>query len=115
PSGTPSALVDTPRIPPSHGKQVDGCFQAPAERSMRSLLVAISLVVFSQASAVAAQNPSATIRVQVRVSEKPVEGAEVIVAGVTYRTDTSGATTVTTAPGTVEVTVVNAGFAAATT
>jgi outer membrane receptor for ferrienterochelin and colicins len=81
---------------------------------MRSLLIAISLIVSSQASAVAAQNPTATIRVQVRASEKPVEGAEVIVAGTTYRTDTSGATTVATAPGMVVVTVVKAGFAAAT-
>jgi outer membrane receptor for ferrienterochelin and colicins len=81
---------------------------------MRSLLVAISLVVSSQASAVAAQNSPGTIRVQVRASEKPVEGAEVTVGGATYRTDTSGATTAVTAPGTVEITVVKAGFAPAT-
>ena len=35
-------------------------------------------------------------------------------AGATHRTDASGTTTVTTAPGTVEVTVVKAGFAPAT-
>jgi TonB-dependent Receptor Plug Domain len=81
---------------------------------MRSLLLAISVVVFSQASTVAAQNPTATIRVQVRASEKPVEDAEVVVAGTTYRTDAAGLTTVTTAPGAVEVTVLKAGFAPAT-
>ena len=81
---------------------------------MRALLLAIGLGVFSQASAVAAQNPTATIRVQVRASEKPVEGAEVIAAGVTYRTDSSGNATLATAPGTVDITVVKAGFAAAT-
>ena len=37
-----------------------------------------------------------------------------VVAGATYRTDASGTTTVATAPGTVEVTVVKAGFAPAT-
>jgi outer membrane receptor for ferrienterochelin and colicins len=81
---------------------------------MRSLLLAISLVVLSSALAIAAQTPTATIRVQVRASEKPVEDAEVIVAGATYRTDASGTTTVATSPGTVTVTVVKAGFAAAT-
>jgi outer membrane receptor for ferrienterochelin and colicins len=79
---------------------------------MRSLLFAISVVVFSQASGIAAQNPTATIRVQVRASEKPVEDAEVVVAGTTRRTDASG--TITTAPGTVDLTVLKAGFAPAT-
>jgi outer membrane receptor for ferrienterochelin and colicins len=81
---------------------------------MRALLLAIGLGVFSQPSAVAAQNPTATIRVQVRAAEMPVEGAEVIAAGVTYRTDSSGGATLATAPGTVDITVVKAGFAAAT-
>lgn len=81
---------------------------------MRSLLLAMSVFVFSQAPTIAAQNPTATIRVQVRASEKPVEDAEVVVAGTTHRTDASGTTTVTTAPGRVEVTVVKAGLAPAT-
>jgi outer membrane receptor for ferrienterochelin and colicins len=81
---------------------------------MRSLLLATTIVGFSQASAIGAQSPAATIRVQVRASEKPVENAEVVVAGITHRTDASGATIVTTLPGAVEVTVVKAGFAPAT-
>lgn len=81
---------------------------------MRSLLLAISVFVFFEASTIAAQNPAATIRVQVRASEKPVEDAEVVVAGATHHTDAAGATTVTTPPGMVEVTVVKAGFTPAT-
>lgn len=52
---------------------------------MRSLLLAISLIASSLASAIAAQNPTATIRVQVRASEKPVEGASVEVVAGTVR------------------------------
>lgn len=81
---------------------------------MRSLLLAISVLVLSQALTIAAQAPTATIRVQVRASDEPVEDAEVVVAGTTLRTDASGTATVTTAPGTVEVTVVKVGFVPAT-
>ena len=81
---------------------------------MRSLLIAMIVLVCSQASAIGLQNPAATIRVQVRASDKPVEGAEVIVAGTTYRTDASGTTTISTAPGTVDVVVSKAGFAPST-
>jgi iron complex outermembrane receptor protein len=77
---------------------------------MRSLLLTMSVLVCSQGSAIAAQDPMATIRVQVRASEEPVEDAEVVVAGTTHRTDASGTATVTTAPGAVEVTVVKVGF-----
>ena len=42
PSGTPSALVDPPRKSTDSRKQMDGCVQAPAERSMRPLLLAMS-------------------------------------------------------------------------
>jgi uncharacterized membrane protein len=81
---------------------------------MRSLLLAFSVFVSFQASIIAAQNQTGTIRVQVRAAGNPVAGAEVAVAGVTHRTDTSGATTVTTVPGKVDITVVKAGFATAT-
>ena len=81
---------------------------------MRSLLLAISVFVFFQASMIAAQNQTGTIRVQVRAAGKPVENAEVVVAGTTYRTDGSGTTTVTAVPGTVELTVVKTDFAPAT-
>jgi iron complex outermembrane receptor protein len=54
------------------------------------------------------------VRVQVRAGQKPVDDAEVVVAGTTYRTDAAGATTITTAPGTVDITVLKSGFAATT-
>jgi iron complex outermembrane receptor protein len=47
-------------------------------------------------------------------AKKPVEDAEVVVAGATYRTDAAGATTITTAAGTVEITVLKSGFASTT-
>jgi outer membrane receptor for ferrienterochelin and colicins len=81
---------------------------------MRSLLLAMSVCVFLHASTIAAQNQTATIRVQVRAAEHPVENAEVVVTGATHRTDASGTTTITAVPGIVELTVVKAGFAAAT-
>ena len=82
---------------------------------MRSLLLAIHVVVLAHASTLVAQNVTATIRVEVRASEKPVEGAEVVVAGATHRTDNSGLVTVTAvAAGSVEVNVVKSGFAPAT-
>jgi iron complex outermembrane receptor protein len=80
---------------------------------MRSLFLATSVLVFSQAS-LAAQGQTGTIRVRVRAAEKPVENAEVVVAGTTHRTDASGTTTVTAVPGTVDLTVVKTGFAPAT-
>jgi hypothetical protein len=54
------------------------------------------------------------LRVQVRAEEKPVENAQVVVAGATHRTDPSGTTTVTAMPGTIELMVVKSGFAPAT-
>src|SRR4029450_6907854 len=81
---------------------------------MRSVLLAFAVVVFHQASTSAAQSPTATIRVQVHASQKPVENAEVIVAGATHRTDASGAAMITTPAGKVEVTVVKSGFAPVT-
>jgi len=80
---------------------------------MRSVLLVGVLLSF-QASVFDAQEQVATVRVQVRASDKPVEGAEVVVAGVTHRTDTAGTATITTAPGKVDVTVLRTGFATAT-
>ncbi|MGQ0735848.1 MAG: TonB-dependent receptor [Acidobacteriota bacterium] len=81
---------------------------------MRSLVLAITVAMFLPASPTGAQGPTATIRVQVLASAKPVEGAEVMVAGGTQRTDASGTTVITTAPGTVEISVVKTGFVSAT-
>jgi iron complex outermembrane receptor protein len=72
------------------------------------------VAVFLQSSPIAAQDPPAAIRVQVRASEKPVADAQVIVAGTTYRTDAAGTTTIVASAGLVDITVVKAGFAPAT-
>ncbi len=81
---------------------------------MRLLFLGIGVALWLQVSTFAAQDQSATIRVHVRAADKPVADAEVFVAGTTYRTDTSGTLTVTTAPGNVEITVVKTGFAPVT-
>lgn len=94
---------------------MNGCAHPlPGGWSMRALLLAIAVIVFFQVSTISAQNPTATLRVQVRASEKPVEDAQVIVAGTTHNTDVSGTTTILATPGVVDVTVVKAGFAPAT-
>src|SRR5688572_14604185 len=87
-------------------------FSAPIS-PIRSLLFATSVLVLFHGSLVA-QSQTGTIRVQVRAAEQPVEGAEVVVVGTTYRTDATGTTIVTAVPGTVELTVVKTGFAPAT-
>src|SRR5690242_1030965 len=74
----------------------------------------MGVAVFLQSSPIAAQDPPAAIRVQVRASEKPVPDAQVIVAGTTYRTDATGTTTIVASAGLVDITVVKAGFAPAT-
>ena len=62
------------------------------------------------AATIAAQNQTATVRVHVRAADKPVEGAEVVVGGMTQRTDAAGTTTMVTVPGAVEITVLKSGF-----
>jgi hypothetical protein len=64
---------------------------------------------------IAAQSQTGTVLVQVRAAQKLIEDAEVIVAGASLRTDASGTTTVVTAAGNVEITVVKPGFAPVTT
>ena len=80
-----------------------------------TLLSTLCLFVLSQAATNGGQTPTATLRVQVRASEKPVVDAEVIVAAATHRTDASGTATVTAAPGQVEIRVAKAGFLSVTT
>src|SRR4051812_1212176 len=81
---------------------------------MRSLLIAMGVLVGCQFS-IAAQSQTGTIHVQVRAAQKPIGDAEVIVAGASHRTDASGTTTVVTASGNVDITVVKPGFAPLTT
>ena len=80
---------------------------------MRSLVL-VSVLVCCWAATIAAQNQTATVRVQVRAAGKPVEGAEVLVGGTTQRTDAAGTATIVTVPGSVEVTVLKSGFAPTT-
>ena len=61
----------------------------------------------------AAQNP-AVIRVEVRAAGRPVADAEVVVAGNSYRTDTAGKVTISSAPGTIAIAIVKDGFVPAT-
>ena len=81
---------------------------------MRFLVLTFIALVCSSTGTIGAQSQTATVRVQVRAAEKPVEGAEVVVAGATHRTDAAGTTTISTVPGTVELTVLKPGFAPAT-
>jgi hypothetical protein len=76
-------------------------------------LLALVVLVSLQA-AVVTQNQTGTLRVEVRAAQKPLEDAAVIVAGTTRRTDSAGTTTIGNISGTVELTVVKAGFAPAT-
>jgi outer membrane receptor for ferrienterochelin and colicins len=80
---------------------------------MRSLLLAMNVLVCCQL-AITAQDQVGTIRVQVRTAQKPTENAEVVVAGVSHRTDASGMTAVTVPAGSVEITVVKSGYAPVT-
>jgi iron complex outermembrane receptor protein len=81
---------------------------------MRLLRLSCAVFVLWQPAAMAAQAQTGTIRVEVRASQKPVQDADVVVAGTAYRTDAFGTAIITIAPGRTTVTVVKAGFASAT-
>ena len=81
---------------------------------MRSLMFGLSVLVVCQFS-MAAHGQAATVRVQVHAAQKPVEDAEVVIAGTSYRTDPAGTATVVTGAGNVDITVVKTGFVPATT
>jgi iron complex outermembrane receptor protein len=87
---------------------------ALAGQTKRTLLCAFGVCILSQASTIASQNPTGTVRVHVRAAEKPLADAEVVVAGATHRTDASGTAIIATAPGPTHVIVVKPGFATAT-
>lgn len=82
--------------------------------SVRSVIFVLAVSVFADARLLAAQTPTATVRVLVRVDGQPAMDAEVVAAGVTVGTDPSGVATLTVAPGAIEVTVVKPGYAPAT-
>ena len=81
---------------------------------MRLLVLVMSVLVCCRAATLTAQNQTATVRVQVRAADKPIEDAEVVVAGTTHRTDSTGTTTIVTVPSSIEITVLKPGFAPAT-
>jgi outer membrane receptor for ferrienterochelin and colicins len=81
---------------------------------MRFLIFALGVLVCCQFT-LAAEGQTGTVRVQVRAAQKPLEDAEVIVAGVGHRTDASGMVTVITGAGSADVTVVKPGFVLLTT
>ena len=78
---------------------------------MRSVVLMISVLVSYPTATIGDQSQTATVRIQVRAADKPVEDAEVVVAGRTQQTGADGTTTVITVPGTVEITVLKSGFA----
>jgi iron complex outermembrane receptor protein len=84
---------------------------------MRSLTLTISVLVVLvcyPTATIGAQIQTATVRIQVRASEKPVEDAEVVVAGTTHRAGADGTTTIVCVPGTIDITVLKPGFAPTT-
>ena len=81
---------------------------------MRLLVLVMSVLVCCRAATITAQNQTATVRVHVRAVDKPLEGAEVVVAGMTYRTDATGTTTIVTITGSIDITVLKPGFATTT-
>ena len=62
-----------------------------------------------------AQTTSASLYIEVRAADQSIGEAEVIIGGVTYRTDRTGTVTITRPIGVTEITVVKAGFASVTT
>jgi outer membrane receptor for ferrienterochelin and colicins len=60
------------------------------------------------------QDPSATVRVEVRAKNAPVAGASVVIAGATHITDDRGVARLRVTAGKLEITVVKDGFVPAT-
>src|SRR5688500_11187321 len=81
--------------------------------SSRSFVCAIA--AFFAATAWATAQSQATLTIEVRFNAMPVADATVIINGTTRVTGREGTLTVPVAPGTMQVTVVKEGFAAATT
>jgi len=83
--------------------------------SWPSIAIALMLVaVCTPVSTFAQQTRLGTVSVEVRASNQPLEDAEVVVNGASWRTDVSGTATIELPAGTVDVTVAKAGFVAAT-
>jgi outer membrane receptor for ferrienterochelin and colicins len=81
---------------------------------MRQQAIVIGVLVCLQAAPLVAQSQSGTLRVQVRAEDKPVEKAEVLVAGALQQTDASGTTQIQVPAGEVELTVLKPGYVTTT-
>src|SRR5215813_4900836 len=79
---------------------------------MRRLVVGILLVL--RVGIVSAQT-TATLQLEVRSDAGPIRAADVVVNGKTYQTNAQGVVIVTVPPGRVDLVVVKAGFAPAST
>jgi outer membrane receptor for ferrienterochelin and colicins len=81
---------------------------------MRPQVIVVIVIVCLQAATVVAQNQPGTIRVQVRAEDKPVENAEVLVAGAVHKTDASGSAQIQVPSGQVELTILKSGYVTTT-
>jgi outer membrane receptor for ferrienterochelin and colicins len=81
---------------------------------MRQSVIVVGIIVCLQAASLLAQNQSGTLRVQVRAEDKPVDKAEVLVAGVAHQTDASGTAQIQVPVGKVELTVMKSGYVTTT-
>ena len=96
---------------------MDWCVRTHGSEMYMRLLVLVlvmSVLVCCRAATITAQNQTATVRVHVRAVDKPIEGAEIVVAGTTHRTDSTGTTTIVTVSGSIDITVLKPGFATTT-
>jgi iron complex outermembrane receptor protein len=78
------------------------------------VVIALLAFCFVGSNAFAAGQPATTIRVDVRSGEAAVPDAEVIVNGMTYKTDPDGTVSISVAPGTLTITVAKESFAPVT-
>ena len=81
--------------------------------AMRQLLL-VCVLVCVHAASLLGQSQLGAIHVQVRGQDKPIEKAEVLVAGVRHTTDASGTVHIAVEPGDVELSVVKTGYVTAT-
>ena len=78
---------------------------------MQTLITGLFILLFS-ATVGAAQDATATLRIEVRNADSGIAGAVVSVSGRTRRTAADGRVVVTSAPGPVRITVSAEGFVA---
>jgi iron complex outermembrane receptor protein len=72
--------------------------------------IAVCVLVGLQAVSIVGQSQPGIISVQVRAEDKPIEKAEVMVAGMTHQTGESGTAQIQVPAGEVEVTVLKSGY-----